>query len=217
MVEYHPYISREAIPTGTRVLIVGTAPPPRFSKNPKVLKAGDVDFFYGSRDNQLWHMILSPIFGVDFKHKSENAARVVMQNFLSRHRIWMTDILAQYRRKKDDASDHNLIPATFTDLNAIFEAHRSIAGLVITGEYAEKWVGCQLEIQGLFQSGQVWRNRLAMPRPRTLTLGLDQRSVNVFTLPSPSRANNRVYALAKKVQMYRDTFQLLGVTTGRKT
>jgi hypothetical protein len=45
-IETHPYNLRETIPDETRLLIVGTAPPPRFS-NPACggMRGLDFDFF----------------------------------------------------------------------------------------------------------------------------------------------------------------------------
>jgi hypothetical protein len=56
--ETHPYNLRETIPDETRLLIVGTAPPPRFS-NPacKGTRPLDFDFFYGSEDNYMWEFL----------------------------------------------------------------------------------------------------------------------------------------------------------------
>jgi hypothetical protein len=54
--ETHPYNS-EPIPDNVRLLIVGTAPPPRFS-NPQCEGVGahklDFEFFYGSGHNNMW-------------------------------------------------------------------------------------------------------------------------------------------------------------------
>jgi hypothetical protein len=52
----HPYNKGELIPPDTRVLIVGTAPPPRFH-DPKELRGDDFDFFYGSEDNFMWEYL----------------------------------------------------------------------------------------------------------------------------------------------------------------
>jgi hypothetical protein len=51
--EHHPY-NDEPFPPEMRVLVVGTAPPPRFSQ-PRPPHSGpregyDADFFYGSAD-----------------------------------------------------------------------------------------------------------------------------------------------------------------------
>ncbi len=59
--ETHPYNHHEAIPDGTCKLIVGTAPPPRFShprSTDKVcLRPCDLDFYYGSEDNFMWEFL----------------------------------------------------------------------------------------------------------------------------------------------------------------
>lgn len=59
----HPY--GPFIPDGARKLIVGTLPPPRFTQG--LLREGDVDFCYGSRDGQLWP-ILDRIFHLNLDY-----------------------------------------------------------------------------------------------------------------------------------------------------
>jgi hypothetical protein len=64
IMEHHPYNHREEVPQETRLLIIGTAPPPRFS-NPafRIMKELDFDFFYGSEDNYMWEFLDWPAPG----------------------------------------------------------------------------------------------------------------------------------------------------------
>lgn len=114
--EKHPYNLEEIghIPEGTRLLIVGTAPPPRFSL-PRSERKGpvgkDIDFYYGSSDNDMWR-ILEELSDEKFNRQSKEDSREAMCNFLRTHRMWMRDILQTYRRKPDhetSASDNHII------------------------------------------------------------------------------------------------------------
>ncbi len=103
--EKHPYNS-EPMPANVRLLIVGTAPPPRFS-NPQCegVRAHKLDFnfFYGSGDNNMW-LLLNKIAANEGRalpndeasaHEYGEAAR----EYLRRNPLWMKDVLQTYRRK----------------------------------------------------------------------------------------------------------------------
>jgi hypothetical protein len=83
MSEVHPYNSANPIPNGTRVLIVGTAPPERFSRLPGSSGdlSGDVRFYYGSRDNELWSTILPSVVRFQLKAGDADAKREQMISF----------------------------------------------------------------------------------------------------------------------------------------
>ncbi|MBT8204364.1 MAG: uracil-DNA glycosylase family protein, partial [Eudoraea sp.] len=94
---YEPFLFEEA-----EKLIVGTLPPPRFTQ--RLLKPGDVDFCYGSRDGQLWK-ILDNIFELDLVYETIPFAVEQRKAFLKRRKIGICDIVAAADREKIDASD----------------------------------------------------------------------------------------------------------------
>ena len=53
--EIHPY--GEFIPKGAKAMIVGTFPASKFTGPQKLLSAGDIDFSYGDKRNQLWKLM----------------------------------------------------------------------------------------------------------------------------------------------------------------
>lgn len=202
LIEAHPYNSSELIPKGTCLLIIGTAPPPRFSElPPKPFLSGDIDFFYGSKDNQLWSMILPKLYEREFLLPSPDDSLKACRDFLSSHKIWMVDVLQSYKRTKpQSAKDSDLDPITYTEFRPIFEQHTTIDTLVLTGGRAEEWTGNKLENERLIGPGDFWRNgKSVMPRLRKLDFGIDgtRREIQVFTLPSPSRASDRRYKNSK--------------------
>ena len=109
--EVHPYNSAYPIPRGTRVLVVGTAPPERFSRlpGPSGDLSGDVRFYYGSRDNELWSKIIPKIARFQLGQGDAEAKRQEMISFLKVNRILMLDVHERYLRERAGSSlDSNL-------------------------------------------------------------------------------------------------------------
>jgi len=69
---YHPY--KPFLNIDTKIIIMGTLPPPRFCT--KELKNGDVDSCYGSKDNLLWK-IFDKIFSLNLIF--ENSKKAIKQ------------------------------------------------------------------------------------------------------------------------------------------
>ncbi|MBD5164574.1 hypothetical protein [Helicobacter sp.] len=66
-ISIHPY--KPHICQGATKLIIGTIPPYRFCTNGiKKLDDGDIDFYYGSRDNYFWDL-MSEITNQKLQHK----------------------------------------------------------------------------------------------------------------------------------------------------
>jgi G:T/U-mismatch repair DNA glycosylase len=152
--ETHPYNS-SPIPPDTKTLIVGTAPPPRFSL-PRPPHAGpercwDADFFYGSGSNYLWVYLEAAASERIFAEPGTSEAAVedtesLMRDFLQRHRIWMRDVLQTYRRKqghesssKDRHIDLGAPHTTFLDFSVVLEDGRNIERIVFTSGDAAEW------------------------------------------------------------------------------
>jgi G:T/U-mismatch repair DNA glycosylase len=199
--EKHPYNTQEEIPERTQILIVGTAPPPRFSQNEKRWE-GDVDFYYGSSSNQLWAQIFPKVYCEEVLRISRDQSLIACKEFLRVKRIWMVDVLQTYRRKKkDSAEDRHLVPLTFTKFEPIFSRLFELRTVIFTGAKAELWSGAAFEKENLISPGDFKKldGGHRMPRCRTLTLkvGGGVRAVSAFTLPSPSRASDRRYKHSK--------------------
>lgn len=152
--ETHPYNSLD-IPPNTTLLIVGTAPPSRFSQ-PRSQHEGprvglDADFFYGSEHNMLWSYLKRAAKEPDFAEPGSDGAQrenteAVMQQYLLRHRIWMHDVLQTYVRKKDkpvtalDADiDMNDSRTTFMNFPEVLQAGAKIERVVFTSVQTSNW------------------------------------------------------------------------------
>ena len=196
--EKHPFNLLHPIPQETEFLIVGTAPPLRFSGGTdKCRYPNDIDFFYGSKDNQLWSVILPKIYSKTFENLDDIFA------FLRANRIWMVDVLRSYDRKRADALDSSLLPITFTSFKEVFGSCPTIHTVILTGGTTERYFGRQLEDQGLIAKYKFGLGRAGkMPRTRSLTLE-SGRLIKTHTLPSPSPTTTRRIDPEEVIQMYR--------------
>jgi G:T/U-mismatch repair DNA glycosylase len=122
---YKPFLFKEATK-----LIVGTLPPPRFTQG--LLKEGDVNFSYGSKDGQLWP-ILDHIFDLNLKFETTPDAVVQRKNFLKSRNIGICDIVASAEREKIDASDVGMQHIQLRNLVGYLEEYTKVDTLLFTG------------------------------------------------------------------------------------
>jgi G:T/U-mismatch repair DNA glycosylase len=214
MNEIHPYNNYLSIPESTRLLIIGTAPPQRFSKcfgsrpdSWKLPSEEDVDFYYGSKDNLLWSHILSELYREVFPRDKKSSADS-RRSFLKSQKFWMHDICEQYTRVGSGAADDDLDILLYADLRRILEEHDTINKLVFTGGKAEVWSGKQMEIQKLirpYEFGASGISTKSMPRQRSLSIATNhgERKIQTFTVPSPSPQTLRSYSLDDMIALYR--------------
>uniref|UniRef100_Q07QI6 Uncharacterized protein n=1 Tax=Rhodopseudomonas palustris (strain BisA53) TaxID=316055 RepID=Q07QI6_RHOP5 len=168
--EQHPYNNiRESDPHRTIALIIGTAPPPRFS-NPMCREERELDFqfFYGSEDNYMWVFLEEALEQrkMLLDEMSSGACCQIAREMLERHRLWMCDVLQQYRRKPGracSASDNDIIPppdAVFNDFAKVFSERPHLTGLAFTSQLAASWTLQALESQRLIENLGEYRDRL---------------------------------------------------------
>jgi len=152
--EQHPYNKIE-IPADTRLLIVGTAPPPRFSlpRPPfgQLKKGKDADFFYGSVSNYLWQYLKLAAGEPDFakpgtKEACDENTEDMMRDYLIKHHMWMRDVLQTYSRKEgegDSAEDRHIdidnARTTFLDFRAVLDLGKKIDRVVFTSVATSDW------------------------------------------------------------------------------
>jgi len=110
--------------------IVGTLPPPRFTQG--MLRPGDVDFCYGSRDGQLWP-ILNTIFELDLAFETTDTAIEQRKNFLLQRRIGICDIVDRAERERIDASDLGMKNIELRDLLSLLSRYPKVKQLLFTG------------------------------------------------------------------------------------
>ena len=122
---YEPFLFPEATK-----LIVGTLPPPRFTKGE--LKEDDVDFCYGSRNGQLWR-ILDSIFSLNLKYETTAFAANQRKEFLLKNKIGVCDIVASAERDKIDASDLGMKNIKLRNLLGYLQQFKKVDTLLFTG------------------------------------------------------------------------------------
>jgi G:T/U-mismatch repair DNA glycosylase len=144
---YDPYI-----PEGATKLIIGTIPPYRFCITPQELFSGDVNFYYGSRDNYFWKLISEV---TNKKLDFENTEKAIKQRkeLLDKLNIGITDIVQHCiheNRKSDDKSlkfienkplDNLLLQ--YTNINTLLYTSNFVISQInkiADKKYHENWV-----------------------------------------------------------------------------
>jgi len=189
----HPY--PPFIFESTRKLIVGTLPPPRFTKG--ILKPKDVNFCYGSSDGYLWP-ILNAIFNLNLKYETTEEAIFQRKQFLIKREIGICDIVASAKREKIDASDLGMQDVKFRDLIAILEKYPKIDMLIFTGGNSKN--GPEYFFRKLIAS---YSSKLEIvsnevPRIHQFELPNSKRKIKTVSLTAPSGAANRAVGSLQK-------------------
>lgn len=182
----HPY--PPFVPEGATKLIVGTLPPPRFTIG--MLKEGDVNFCYGSRDGQLWP-ILDKIFNLNLKYETTQVAIQQRKDFLKEQRIGICDIVASAKREKVDASDIGMQDVALRDLVLVLEKYPAIDTLLFTGGNSKN--GPEYFFRRHLKT---YRRSLEVvtaevPRIHKFKLPKSKRTIRTVSLTAPSGAANR--------------------------
>ncbi len=178
---YPPFLFPE-----TKKLIVGTLPPPRFTT--KRLKAGDVDFSYGSKDNLLWP-ILDRIFELGLYFETSKRAILQRTEFLKKRHIGICDIVQSADRSDDNASDLGMRSVVLRDVLGHLREYPKIETILFMGGNSkngpEYFFRKQLMVNGA--TLEVVSEKV----PRIHRFKVDGRSINTVSLTAPSGAANR--------------------------
>ena len=182
----HPY--PPYIPQGATKLIVGTLPPPRFSKGE--LREGDVDFCYGSRDGQLWP-ILNRIFDLGLLFETSLHAVEQRKEFLRENHIGICDIVEHAYREKVDASDLGMKEVVLRDLIVILENYPDVNTLLFTGGNSKN--GPEYFFRKLAKQYNIQLKTLSeiVPREYLFEHPVHGNSIKTVSLIAPSGAANR--------------------------
>lgn len=83
-------------------LILGSLPPKRLTDNPQNLEIGDVDFFYGSKDNSFWNLFCEAkdITEINWRQNPEK-----MKVYLRENDWVVSDIILKANRRGDSSAD----------------------------------------------------------------------------------------------------------------
>lgn len=180
---YEPFLFPEATK-----LIVGTLPPPRFTKGE--LKDDDVDFCYGSRNGQLWP-ILDRIFELNLKYETTTFAAQQRKDFLMKHKIGVCDIVASAKRDKIDASDLGMQHIELRNLVGYLQDYKNVDTLLFTGGNSKN--GPEYFFRKHLKAHNLKLNVVSnsVPRIHEFELPNSKRRIKTVSLTAPSGAANR--------------------------
>lgn len=198
-VQDHPY--QPFVPQGCKMLILGSAPPSRFcASQPKPLHSKDVDWYYGSFArcyNMLWELLflaldpegLPELFRIrllkgDREHRTL-IQRDFLQDWLSRRKLGMLDILLRFERRSGSASDAKLKPQQFTNLLDVLASNPSVSAICCTSRHRVlEWLEKYLRIQRIALKTENEGYSFTLPQQHRQIQ--DFRRIWVLVLPSPS-------------------------------
>lgn len=220
----HPYNKKHDIPHGTRMLIVGTAPPPRFCQKPPCLKGQDFDFFYGSYANYMWEFLPEVLGNKHALTEKMNSRECVAKasELLKKHNMWMKDVLARFRRKRNShtsALDRHIEPpknGDFTNFRCVFGAAYELNSIFVTSHQTFSWLMRALLYQGLTSSDgkkefSDWKLRnpshsddgyVSRHLQPVISIRNTDRQCLVYILPSPS-PRSAAMTKAAKLHVYK--------------
>lgn len=182
---YEPFL----FPDATK-LIVGTLPPPRFTK--RELKDDDVDFCYGSRNGQLWP-ILDQIFDLNLKYETTEFATQQRKDFLLKHKIGVCDIVASAERDKIDASDLGMQNIKLRNVVNYIKECPNVDTLLFTGGNSKN--GPEYFFRKHLKEHKLQLKVISniVPRIHEFELGEGKitRKIKTVSLTAPSGAANR--------------------------
>jgi len=185
----HPYAP--FFPKKATKLIVGTLPPPRFSKG--LLKKGDVNFCYGSIDGLLWP-VLDRIFGLNLKFETTEEAVRQRKEFLESRKIGVCDIVASAERDKIDASDLGMQNPKLRDVVSYLKIYPNINTLIFTGGNSKN--GPEYFFRQHLKTYNLKLEVVSNEVPRVHQFQLEdhknnKRTIKTISLTAPSGAANR--------------------------
>lgn len=190
----HPY--PPFIPENAKKLIVGTLPPPRFSRNQ--LKSDDVDFCYGSRDGQLWK-ILQRIFKTDLLFEDTEKAVEQRKKFLIRNNLGICDMVESCEREKIDSSDLGMKNVKLRNMLEILRRNPNVETLLFTGGNSKN--GPEYFFRKHIRDTDIKLKLVQAEVPRIHEFILNGRKITTVSLTAPSGSANRAIG---GMQLYKD-------------
>ena len=195
---HHKHPFPPFIPGNATKLIVGTLPPPRFTK--RQLREDDVDFCYGSGDGLLW-IILDKIFDLGLKFENTEEAVAQRKDFLKKRGIGICDVVESSRREKIDASDIGMQKVELRDMINILRENPNIDTLLFTGGNSKN--GPEYFFRKYLKESEhdIRLKVISSKAPRIHQFVLDGRLIKTVSLIAPSGAANIAVGSS---QLYKD-------------
>lgn len=158
------------LPTGARILMLGSFPPKR--------ERWSMEFFYPNWINDMWR-IMGLLFYADKhhfeikEHKTFDRERII--EFCTSKGIALYDTATEVRRLKDNASDKFLEIVTPTDIDSLIAQLPDATAIVTTGQKATDII--------------IERFGCAEPQIGSKTdIIIGERTIHFWRMPSSSRA-----------------------------
>lgn len=193
MYSKHPY--KPFIPQKATKLIIGTMPPYRFCIKPKELLDGDVDFYYGSKDNYFWDL-LSEVTGIQLNQENSKETINQRKSLLTTLNIGITDIVEKCIHKDKKSDDASLEIITLKPIKELLLQNPQIDTLIYTSTFVIKQVN-----QIADKSYHNWE----IPN-KTGTVFINGKEYNVVVLYSPSPTALRRITAEKRFCQYKNAF-----------
>jgi hypoxanthine-DNA glycosylase len=181
---YHPYLP--ILNDDTKILIIGTLPPPRFCT--KELKIKDVDFPYGSKDSLFWQ-ILDKIFKLNLIYNNSLEAINQRKNFLIKNKIGICDIVENCKRIKYDASDLTMQDIVLRDILYYLKNYKNIYKIIFTGGNSKN--SPEYFFRKILKQNNIKIEIIDKDTPKINKFTFDNRSFTTISLTSPSNSANK--------------------------
>lgn len=178
---------------------MGTLPPPRFTTG--ILKEGDVDFCYGSKDGQLWP-ILNEIFGLDLIYETTEEAIAQRKQFLKSENIGICDIVESAERSKIDASDVGMQNVILRDVIGSLKGYKNVDTLLFTGGNSKN--GPEYFFRKHLKDYNLKLRVVSSDVPRIHSFELEGRIIKTVSLTAPSGAANRAVGSLHAYKVIKD-------------
>ncbi len=193
MISKHPYYP--FVPEEATKLIIGTIPPYRFCITPKELYDGDVDFYYGSKDNYFWDL-LSELTGARLDKENTQTAIVQRKSLLENLHTGITDIIDQCTHIDGKSDDLSLNDIVLKPLNELLSNYPKIDTLIYTSKFIIKQINKIADV-----TYHTWK----VPQKEG-SIVINGKKYNVIVLYSPSPSACRRVSYEKRLIQYIDVF-----------
>lgn len=188
-IECHPL--KPFLPKSARVLILGSFPPPK--------RRWKMEFYYPNFNNDMWR-IIGLVFYKDKDYFIDPQLKTfkqdLIQQCLSQYGIAISDVAQKIIRLQENAADKFLQLVEKTDFNLLLQAIPECHTIITTGEKAT---------EVLFADHVPYKLKLG----ETASMIIDQRMIEVYRVPSSSRAYP--LALQEKAKYYQEVFRHIGL------
>ena len=133
----HPF--KPFIPENATKLIIGTIPPYRFCVDSEKLKEDDVNFYYGSKDNEFWSLVYKSVYGSTEGLITKNTAEAIEQRKKTLEELGMgiTDVIESCYHLDGNSDDSSLKTIKQKDIRALLRNNERIDTLIYTSYFVK--------------------------------------------------------------------------------